>query len=171
MSGTRTERLDRLRRMERVSVLVVGGGINGISAWRELALQGVDAVLVERGDFMSGASAAPSCMIHGGLRYMGNGEFALVKESLRERNLLLTNAPHTVSPLPTLIPLDRPMTPLAFVELVGIVTVVLLIVGCAYAALAAAAREIFRSPTALRRLNKSAGLMMAGAAVYVVLKD
>lgn len=73
--------------------------------------------------------------------------------------------------LPTLIPLDRPMTPLAFVELVGIVTVVLLVVGCAYAALAAAAREIFRSPTALRRLNKSAGLMMAGAAVYVVLKD
>ncbi|MFI0844643.1 glycerol-3-phosphate dehydrogenase/oxidase [Mesorhizobium sp. IMUNJ 23232] len=108
MSGTRTERLDRLRRMERVSVLVVGGGINGISAWRELALQGVDAVLVDRGDFMSGASAAPSRMIHGGLRYMENGEFALVRESLRERNLLLTNAPHMVSPLPTLIPLaDR----------------------------------------------------------------
>ncbi len=57
MNRTRTERLDRLRGMERVSVLVVGGGINGISAWRELALQGVDAVLVERGDFMSGASA------------------------------------------------------------------------------------------------------------------
>ncbi|MDQ6435423.1 glycerol-3-phosphate dehydrogenase/oxidase [Mesorhizobium sp. LHD-90] len=108
MSGTRTERLDRLRRMERVSVLVVGGGINGISAWRELALQGVDAILVERGDFMSGASAAPSRMIHGGLRYMENGEFALVKESLKERNRLLTNAPHMVSPLPTLIPLaDR----------------------------------------------------------------
>ena len=108
MNGTRTEKLDRLRLKERVSVLVVGGGINGISAWRELALQGVDAVLVERGDFMSGASAAPSRMIHGGLRYMENGEFALVKESLRERNLLLTNASHMVSPLPTLIPLaDR----------------------------------------------------------------
>jgi glycerol-3-phosphate dehydrogenase len=108
MSGMRTERLDGLRLKERVSVLVVGGGINGISAWRELALQGVDAVLVERGDFMSGASAAPSRMIHGGLRYMENGEFALVRESLRERNILLTNAPHMVSPLPTLIPLaDR----------------------------------------------------------------
>ncbi|MEQ1956447.1 glycerol-3-phosphate dehydrogenase/oxidase [Mesorhizobium sp. CN2-181] len=108
MSGTRTERLDRLRLKERVSVLVVGGGINGISTWRELALQGVDAVLVERGDFMSGASAAPSRMIHGGLRYMENGEFTLVRESLRERNRLLTNAPHMVSPLPTLIPLgDR----------------------------------------------------------------
>lgn len=108
MSTTRQERLDRLRRKERVAVLVVGGGINGISTYRELALQGVDVLLVERGDFMSGCSAAPSRMIHGGLRYMENGEFGLVKESLLERNRLLKNAPHYVSPLPTLIPLvDR----------------------------------------------------------------
>jgi len=105
MTDTRNERLDRLRRKERVCVLVVGGGINGISTYRELALQGVDVVLVERGDFMSGASAAPSRMIHGGLRYMENGEFALVRESLAERNRLLANAPHYVSPLPTLIPI------------------------------------------------------------------
>lgn len=105
MTTARSLRLDGLRRKSRTQVLIVGGGINGISAFRELALNGVDVVLVERGDFMSGASSAPSRMIHGGLRYMENGEFALVKESLRERNLLLANAPHLVSPLPTLIPI------------------------------------------------------------------
>lgn len=108
MTQDRAERIDALRRKGRAQVLVVGGGINGISTFRELALNGVDVVLAERGDFMSGASSAPSRMIHGGLRYMENGEFALVRESLRERNLLLANAPHLVSPLPTLIPVvDR----------------------------------------------------------------
>lgn len=108
MAQDRAERIGALRRKGRAQVLVVGGGINGISTFRELALNGVDVVLVERGDFMSGASSAPSRMIHGGLRYMENGEFALVRESLRERNLLLANAPHLVSPLPTLIPVvDR----------------------------------------------------------------
>lgn len=105
MTQDRPERLERLRRKQRADVLVVGGGINGISTFRELALQGVDVVLIDRGDFMSGASAAPSRMIHGGLRYMENGEFALVRESLRERNALLANAPHYVMPLPTLIPI------------------------------------------------------------------
>lgn len=108
MAQDRAERIDALRRKGRAQVLVVGGGINGISTFRELALNGVDIALVERGDFMSGASSAPSRMIHGGLRYMENGEFALVRESLHERNLLLANAPHLVSPLPTLIPVvDR----------------------------------------------------------------
>ncbi|AZO80330.1 MULTISPECIES: glycerol-3-phosphate dehydrogenase/oxidase [unclassified Bosea (in: a-proteobacteria)] len=108
MAQDRAERISALRRKGCAQVLVIGGGINGISTFRELALNGVDVVLVERGDFMSGASSAPSRMIHGGLRYMENGEFALVKESLRERNLLLANAPHLVSPLPTLIPVvDR----------------------------------------------------------------
>ncbi|MFZ5673589.1 MAG: glycerol-3-phosphate dehydrogenase/oxidase [Pseudomonadota bacterium] len=105
MTQDRLRRLERLRRKERPDVLVLGAGINGISIFRELALQGVDVVLVDRGDFMSGASAAPSRMIHGGLRYMENGEFGLVRESLRERNALLANAPHYVRPLPTLIPL------------------------------------------------------------------
>ena len=106
MSTTRNERLGRLRDRRRVTTLVVGGGINGISTYRELALQGVDVLLVERGDFMSGASSAPSRMIHGGLRYLENGEFGLVRESLRERNRLLRNAPHYISPLPTLIPMS-----------------------------------------------------------------
>ena len=85
-------------------MVVIGGGINGISTFRELALQGVDVVLLERDDFCSGASAALSRMVHGGLRYLENGEFHLVRQSLRERDLLLKNAPHCVSPLPTLVP-------------------------------------------------------------------
>ncbi|WP_417586933.1 glycerol-3-phosphate dehydrogenase/oxidase [Pararhodobacter oceanensis] len=85
-------------------VVVVGGGINGIGVYRELALQGLRVLLVERGDFCSGCSAAPSRMIHGGLRYLENGEFDLVRESLAERDALLRNAPHFVRPLATTVP-------------------------------------------------------------------
>ena len=67
-------------------VLIIGGGINGISIMRDLALQGVRVTLVDRGDVMSGASAASSHMIHGGIRYLENGEFRLVRESVQERN-------------------------------------------------------------------------------------
>lgn len=86
-------------------VLIIGGGINGLGTFRDLALQGVDVVLVERGDFASGASAASSHMIHGGLRYLENGEWHLVKESVHERNRLLRLAPHFVKPLRTTIPI------------------------------------------------------------------
>jgi len=86
-------------------VLIVGGGINGIATFRDLALQGVSVVLVERNDFCSGASAASSHMIHGGVRYLENGELRLVKESLQERNRLLASAPHYVRPLKTTIPI------------------------------------------------------------------
>src|SRR5687767_4150083 len=86
--------------------IVVGGGINGIGVFRELALHGLSVLLVERNDFCSGCSAAPSRMIHGGLRYLENGEFGLVRESLRERDALLLNAPHMVRPLPTTIPIN-----------------------------------------------------------------
>jgi len=88
-----------------VSVLILGGGINGTGLFRELALQGVDCLLVDKSDFVAGASSKSSRMIHGGLRYLENGEFKLVTESLRERNLLLENAPHYVAPLKTTIPL------------------------------------------------------------------
>ena len=88
-------------------MLIVGGGINGAGLFRDLALQGVDVVLVEKADFCCGASAAPSRMIHGGLRYLEFGEFRLVQESLKDRNLLLQNAPHYVHPLPTTIPIFR----------------------------------------------------------------
>ena len=86
-------------------VLIVGAGINGIATFRDLALQGVDVAIVDRGDFVSGASSASSHMIHGGIRYLENGEFRLVKESVEERNSLIKIAPHYVKPLKTTVPI------------------------------------------------------------------
>lgn len=105
MPSYRENALDSIRQNGDFDVLVVGGGINGIAAYRDLALQGLRVLLVERHDFASGCSAAPSRMIHGGLRYLENGEFSLVAESLRERDTLLKLAPHMVRPLPTTIPI------------------------------------------------------------------
>lgn len=88
-----------------VPVLIIGGGINGCGLFRELALQGVECLLVDRADFSAGASSKSSRMIHGGLRYLENGEFRLVREALLERNRLIENAPHFVGPLETTLPL------------------------------------------------------------------
>ena len=107
MAKTREKMLAELRASPKVQAIIVGGGINGISAFRELALQGVRALLVDRGDFCGGCSSAPSRMIHGGLRYLENGEFGLVREALRERDALLRNAPHFVRPLPTTVPIHH----------------------------------------------------------------
>lgn len=101
----RDEILAHLKESPEVSVLIVGGGINGIGAFRDLALNGVDVLLIERGDFCSGASSASSHMAHGGIRYLENGEFRLVREAVQERNRLIQNAPHFVKPLPTAIPI------------------------------------------------------------------
>lgn len=107
MPRTREDMLAGLKANPKVEVIIIGGGINGVSAFRELALQGVRALLVDRGDFCSGCSSAPSRMIHGGLRYLENGELSLVRESLRERDALLRNAPHMVRPLPTTVPIHH----------------------------------------------------------------
>ena len=70
-------------------------------------MQGVDCVIIDRSDFCSGASMASSHMLHGGIRYLENGEFRLVREALHERNNLLRNAPHLTHPLPTTIPIFK----------------------------------------------------------------
>jgi len=103
----RQETLSELRKNPEVSVLIVGGGINGIGTFRDLALNGVDVLLVERNDFCSGTSAASSHMAHGGIRYLENGEFRLVREAVQERNRMLQNAPHLVKPLPTTVPIFK----------------------------------------------------------------
>ncbi len=105
MPSFREDALRRIRQDGDFDAVVIGGGINGIAAYRDLALQGLRVLLVGRNDFSSGCSAAPSRMIHGGLRNHENGEFGLVAESLRERDALLTLAPHMVQPLPTTIPI------------------------------------------------------------------
>lgn len=104
---TRNEISEKIAQNPTPTVLIIGGGINGIGTFTDLALQGVDVVLVEKGDFGSGASAASSHMVHGGIRYLENGEFRLVREAVTERDQLLANVPHYVRPLPTTIPIFR----------------------------------------------------------------
>ena len=86
-------------------VLILGAGINGAGLFRDLAEQGLRVLIVEKGDYGGGTSAAPSRMIHGGLKYLETGEFRLVAQSTLERNLLLRNAAHAVTPLATVIPI------------------------------------------------------------------
>ncbi|MFC0201506.1 glycerol-3-phosphate dehydrogenase/oxidase [Paracoccus rhizosphaerae] len=88
-----------------VDVLILGAGINGSGLFRDLCEQGVNCVIVDKGDFGGGTSAAPSRLIHGGIKYLETGELRLVAQSTLERNLLLRNAPHLVKPLPTVIPI------------------------------------------------------------------
>jgi len=88
-------------------ILVVGAGINGVGTFRDLALNGADVLIIDRADFCSGASATSSHMAHGGIRYLENGEFRLVREAVQERNRMIENAPHLVKPLPTVVPMFK----------------------------------------------------------------
>ncbi|MGQ0564967.1 MAG: glycerol-3-phosphate dehydrogenase/oxidase [Gemmobacter sp.] len=88
-----------------IDVLIIGAGINGAGLFRDLCEQGVVCTIIDKGDFGSGTSAAPSRLIHGGIKYLETGELRLVAQSTLERNLLLRNAPHCVTPLETVIPI------------------------------------------------------------------
>ncbi len=89
----------------RYPVVIVGAGINGAGLFRDLSLQGVDCLIADAGDVCAGASAGPSRLIHGGIKYLETGEFRLVAQSTLERNLLLKNAPHYVKPIETVLPI------------------------------------------------------------------
>lgn len=80
--------------MKEFEVVIVGGGINGCGLLRDLALNEVSALLIEKGDFSSQTSQGSSKMLHGGVRYLENFDFALVQEALEEKNLWLKLAPH-----------------------------------------------------------------------------
>lgn len=102
----REESLTRLASGEGFDVLILGGGVNGVAVLRELALNGISALLIDSADFCRGATGASSRMAHGGLRYLENREFNLVAESARERNRLLHHAAHFVRPLEVAVPLS-----------------------------------------------------------------
>ncbi len=103
---TRADAWDALARG--VDVLVVGGGVTGAGVALDAALRGLTVGLVEQRDFAAGTSSRSSKLIHGGLRYLEQRDFRLVREALRERALLLeTLAPHLVRPLPFLYPLKH----------------------------------------------------------------
>jgi len=89
---------------EPVDLLVIGGGITGAGIARDAALRGFRTAVVDKGDFASGTSSHSSRLIHGGLRYLEQYEFHLVREASRERRVLLNVAPHLVHPLAFVLP-------------------------------------------------------------------
>ena len=100
---TRAAYLDRFSR-ETFDLAVVGGGITGAGIARDAAMRGLSVALVEKDDFGQGTSSRSSRMIHGGLRYLRHGQLRLVREALREREVLLKIAPHLAYPFPFLLP-------------------------------------------------------------------
>jgi glycerol-3-phosphate dehydrogenase len=90
--------------MDRFDLLVVGGGINGAAIARDAVGRGLSVLLVEKDDLASHTSSASSKLIHGGLRYLEQYDFRLVRESLAEREILLRTAPHLVRPLRFVLP-------------------------------------------------------------------
>ncbi|TNE38631.1 MAG: glycerol-3-phosphate dehydrogenase/oxidase [Alphaproteobacteria bacterium] len=85
-------------------ILIIGGGIQGATIARDAAQRGLKVALVEKRDFSSGTSFASSKMVHGGLRYLANFEFRLIREALKERRIWERIAPHQVDPLPFMVP-------------------------------------------------------------------
>jgi len=88
-------------------ILIIGAGVSGAAIAWDSALRGLKVALIEKNDFGHATSSATSKLIHGGLRYLKNFEFKVVRESLRERRYLLENIPHLAFPLPFLIPVYK----------------------------------------------------------------
>ncbi|MDB5617747.1 glycerol-3-phosphate dehydrogenase/oxidase [Tardiphaga sp.] len=100
----RKENLDRLE-SDRFDILIIGGGVTGAYSAMDAALRGFRVALVEKDDFASGTSSKSSKMVHGGLRYIEQGNLGLVRHSLLERQRLRRNASHLVQRLPFLFPI------------------------------------------------------------------
>jgi len=100
-------RSDALRRLESTDfdIVVIGGGITGVGCALDAASRGLRVALIEREDFASGTSSKSSKLVHGGIRYLQQGDVRLVYEALAERQILRRNAPHLVKVLPFLIPI------------------------------------------------------------------
>lgn len=98
-------------------LLIVGGGINGVGIARDAAGRGLSVLLVEKDDLAAHTSSWSTKLIHGGLRYLEYYEFRLVRESLLERERLLSIAPHIIQPLRFVLPHDRSIRPVWLVRL------------------------------------------------------
>ena len=100
--------LDRVgERTQPFDVIVIGGGATGAGIALDAASRGLDVILLERSDFANETSSRSTKIIHGGVRYMAQARFGLVREALQERALLLRNAPHLVRPLPFIVPAEN----------------------------------------------------------------
>jgi len=97
--------LDRIKSREKPwDIIVIGGGATGVGCALDAATRGLDVLLLEQSDFGKGTSSRSTKLIHGGVRYLEQGNISLVREALRERGLLLKNAPHVVHKLPFIVP-------------------------------------------------------------------
>jgi glycerol-3-phosphate dehydrogenase len=98
-------------------IFIIGGGINGAGIAADAAGRGLSVCLCEQGDLASGTSSASSKLIHGGLRYLENYEFRLVRKAIQEREILLQKAPHLISPLEFILPYEKTMRPAWLIRL------------------------------------------------------
>lgn len=113
LTTDRVELLARLAQPETWDVLIIGGGATGLGTALDAAVRGFKVALIESHDFAKGTSSRATKLVHGGVRYLAQGQIALVREALHERATLLNNAPHLAQPLPLVMPayhlLDLPV--------------------------------------------------------------
>lgn len=100
----RGDLVERLSRSGRYDMAVIGGGATGLGVALDAAARGFSVVLVESHDFAKGTSSRATKLVHGGVRYLAQGNISLVREALHERTTLLANAPHLAQPLPFVMP-------------------------------------------------------------------
>ncbi|HZD24978.1 MAG TPA: glycerol-3-phosphate dehydrogenase, partial [Alphaproteobacteria bacterium] len=98
-------------------IAIIGGGVNGCGIARDMAGRGLKVLLAEQGDLAGGTSSASTKLIHGGLRYLEFYEFGLVREALREREVLLRLAPHIVRPMRFVLPHHSGLRPALLLRL------------------------------------------------------
>lgn len=107
LSTQRSELLDRLAQPHVYDLAVIGGGATGLGVALDAAARGFSVVLVDSHDFAKGTSSRATKLVHGGVRYLAQGNISLVREALHERTTLLSNAPHLAQPLAFVMPSYR----------------------------------------------------------------
>ncbi len=154
----------------RFDVLVIGGGVTGAGVALDAVTRGYKVALVEKADFASGTSSKSTKLVHGGIRYLPEYDFALVHEALVERGIMLQNAPYLVRPVPFVLPIyegDRHPVGMPMTTPGGIGLSFLLNIGLWLYDILAGKRNIHRH----RRLSRAAVLKMAPALVEKGLKE
>ena len=100
-----------LKALPMYDLAIIGGGVNGCGIARDAAGRGLRVLLLEKDDLAAHTSSAATKLIHGGLRYLEQNEFRLVRKALKEREVLLRAAPHIIWPLRFVLPVDKGMRP------------------------------------------------------------
>jgi glycerol-3-phosphate dehydrogenase len=168
-SSTRTDNIS-LMGSEQFDVLVIGGGVTGAGVALDATARGYRVALVEKADFASGTSSKSTKLVHGGIRYLPNFDFALVREALVERGLLLRNAPFLAHPIGFVLPFykgDRHPVGIPFTTPWGIGLGIVLDIGLWLYDALAGRRNVKRH----RRLSRKEVIQLAPALVTENLKE